>query len=208
MSDDAPVVYVVDDDVAVLRALERLFKSVHLDVQSCNSAHEFLQHERADAPGCLVLDVRLPGLSGLDLQAELTKNGGGLPIVFITGHGDIPMSVRAMKGGAVDFLPKPFKNQDLLNAAGKAIEQDRKAKQDAADRTEIEERLGLLTNRERQVMDLVVNGFLNKQIASRLEIAEATVKVHRGRVMHKMEVESVAELARLAEKTGISATKS
>ena len=206
MSDDLPVVYVVDDDPSVRTALERLFTSVRLAVETFNSAQEFLEHEQADGPGCLVLDVRLPGLSGLDLQAELAKTDADLPIVFITGHGDIPMSVRAIKAGAVDFLPKPFKNQDLLDAVGKAIDQHRKTRSDHAERRKVQRRVEMLTDREREVLVLVVAGMMNKQIAKRLGVTVATVKVHRGHAMQKMQVDSLAELVRMAERAGISAT--
>jgi FixJ family two-component response regulator len=204
MSDDHPVVYVVDDDPSVRTALERLFTSVRLAVETFNSAREFLEHEQADVPGCLVLDVRLPGLSGLDLQTELAKSDADLPIVFITGHGDIPMSVRAIKAGAVDFLPKPFKNQDLLDAVGKAVDQHRQLRIDRAEHRKILGRIELLTDREREVLIHVVAGRMNKQIATRLGVTVATVKVHRGRAMQKMQVDSLAELVRLAERAGIS----
>ncbi len=206
MSDDLPVVYVVDDDPSVRTALERLFTSVRLAVETFNSAQEFLEHERADVPGCLVLDVRLPGLSGLDLQTELAKTDADLPIVFITGHGDIPMSVRAIKAGAVDFLPKPFKNQDLLDAVGKAIDQHRKARSDRVEHRKIQGLVELLTDREREVLVHVVAGMMNKNIAKRLEVTVATIKAHRGRAMQKMQVDSLAELVRMAERAGISAT--
>ena len=204
MSDDLPVVYVVDDDPSVRTALERLFTSVRLAVEAFNSAREFLEHERNDTPGCLVLDVRLPGLSGLDLQTELAKTDADLPIVFITGHGDIPMSVRAMKAGAADFLPKPFKNQDLLDAVGKAIDRHRKTRRDRVEHRKIQRRVELLTEREREVLVFVVAGLMNKQIAGRLGVTVATVKVHRGRAMQKMQVDSLAELVRMAERAGIS----
>ena len=203
MSDDLPVVYVVDDDPSVRTALERLFTSVRLAVETFNSAQEFLEHEQADGPGCLVLDVRLPGLSGLDLQAELAKTDADLPIVFITGHGDIPMSVRAIKAGAVDFLPKPFKNQDLLDAVGKAIDQHRKTRSDHAERRKVQRRVEMLTDREREVLVLVVAGMMNKQIAKRLGVTVATVKVHRGHAMQKMQVDSLAQLIRAAQRAGI-----
>ena len=203
MSDDLPVVYVVDDDPSVRTALERLFTSVRLAVETFNSAQEFLEHEQADGPGCLMLDVRLPGLSGLDLQAELAKTDADLPIVFITGHGDIPMSVRAIKAGAVDFLPKPFKNQDLLDAVGKAIDQHRKTRSDHAERRKVQRRVEMLTDREREVLVLVVAGMMNKQIAKRLGVTVATVKVHRGHAMQKMQVDSLAQLIRAAQRAGI-----
>jgi FixJ family two-component response regulator len=206
MSDDHPVVYVVDDDPSVRSALERLFTSVRHAVETFDSAQEFLERERADGPGCLVLDVRLPGLSGLDLQTELAKSDAGLPIVFITGHGDIPMSVRAIKAGAIDFLPKPFKNQDLLDAVAKAVDQHKRLRRDRAERRKIQGRVELLTNREREVLVHVVAGMMNKQIARRLGVTVATIKAHRGRAMQKMQVDSLAELVRMAERAGISAT--
>jgi len=206
MSDDLPMVYVVDDDPSVCTALERLFTSVRLAVETFHSAQEFLEHERADVPGCLVLDVRLPGLSGLDLQTELAKTDTDLPIVFITGHGDIPMSVRAIKAGAVDFLPKPFKNQDLLGAVHKAVDQHKRLRKDRAAHRKILGRVELLTNREREVLVHVVAGLMNKQIATRLGVTVATVKVHRGRAMQKMQADSLAELVRMAERAGISTT--
>ena len=205
-SDDLPVVYVVDDDPSVRTALERLFTSVRLTVETFESAQEFLQQERADVPGCLVLDVRLPGLSGIGLQSELAKADADLPVVFITGHGDIPMSVRAIKAGAVDFLPKPFKNQDLLDAVGKAVDQHKKLRKDRAEQSRFQQRVELLTNREREVLVLVVTGKMNKQIAAGLGVTIATVKAHRGRAMQKMQVDSLAELVRIAERAGISAT--
>ena len=206
MSDDLPMVYVVDDDPSVCTALERLFTSVRLAVETFHSAQEFLEHEPADVPGCLVLDVRLPGLSGLDLQTELAKTNADLPIVFITGHGDIPMSVRAIKAGAVDFLPKPFKNQDLLDAVGKAVDQHKRLRKDRVEHSKIQQRVELLTDREREVLVLVVAGKMNKQIAVGLGVTIATVKAHRGRAMQKMQVDSLAELVRIAERAGIAAT--
>jgi RNA polymerase sigma factor (sigma-70 family) len=203
MSEGPAVVYVVDDDPSIRTAMERLFGSVNLAVELFNSAQEFLDYERADAPGCLVLDVRLPGLSGLDLQAELIKIDGDLPIVFISGHGDIPMSVRAMKAGAVDFLPKPFKNQDLLDAVGKALDRHGKSRRDHAERLDVQKCVESLTDREREVLVLVVAGMMNKQIAKRLGITEATVKVHRGHAMRKMQVDSLAQLIRAAQRAGI-----
>jgi RNA polymerase sigma factor (sigma-70 family) len=203
MSEGPAVVYVVDDDPSIRTALERLFRSVNIAVELFNSAQEFLDYERADAPGCLVLDVRLPGLSGLDLQAELAKIDGDLPIVFISGHGDIPMSVRAMKAGAVDFLPKPFKNPDILEAVGKARDPHGKSRMVRAERRKLQKCVESLTDREREVLVLVVAGMMNKQIAKRLGITEATVKVHRGHVMQKMQVDSLAQLIRAAQRAGI-----
>lgn len=197
----------MDDDASVCKALARLIKSVGLKAETFSSAREFLQRDPSDGPGCLVLDVRMPGLSGLDLQKELAAAGRSIPIIFITGHGDIPMSVRAMKGGAVDFLPKPFNDQQLLDAIHEAIARDTEAKKRDAERAEIRQRINTLTPREHQVFTLVLTGMLNKQIAAELGITEKTIKVHRARVMHKMQVLSVAELVHLVEKTGISTTE-
>lgn len=193
-------VYVVDDDAAVGRSLCRLIRSVGLDAVAFSSAQSFLDHPRADGPACLVLDVRMPRLGGLDLQAQLGASRYTLPIVFITGHGNVPTSVRAMKGGAVDFLQKPFNDDDLIAAVQRAVALSRQALAEAAIRSDIERRIRTLTPRERQVMDLVVKGLLNKQIAGALGAAEKTVKVHRGRVMQKMQAGSVAELVQMAER--------
>jgi FixJ family two-component response regulator len=198
-------VFLVDDDASVRRALTRLIKSAGYEVQAFASARDFLDYRRLseESPGCLVLDVRMPGLSGLDLQHELRAANALLPIIFITGHGDIPMSVKAMKEGAVDFLPKPVKDKELLSAIEQALA---RADHDHAERLDVEDlerRLETLTPREREVMTLVVRGFLNKQIAFELGIVEKTVKVHRARVMEKMAVHSLAELVRLAERAGI-----
>jgi FixJ family two-component response regulator len=202
-------VFIVDDDASVRRALTRLIKSAGYPVQAFASARDFLEYWRANDqnPGCLVLDVRMPGLSGLDLQHELQAANTLLPIIFITGHGDIPMSVKAMKQGAVDFLPKPVTDKDLLRAIEQALA---RASHDHAERLEFEEiqsRLTRLTPREREVMTLVVGGLLNKQIAFELGTVEKTVKVHRARVIQKMKVQSLAELVRLAEKVGIPEKK-
>jgi FixJ family two-component response regulator len=199
------VVYVVDDDAAIRKALTRLFGSVGLDVVTFPGAQEFLEDIPTRRPACLVLDVRLPGLGGLDLQSQLGPAQHTLPVVFITGYGNVPMSVRAMKGGAVDFLQKPFEDEQLLAAAQRALALSRRAVAEDAVRTEIQERLATLTPRERQVMELVITGLLNKQIAAELGAAEKTIKVHRGRVMQKMKVTSVAELVRIAELAGIHA---
>lgn len=197
-------VFLIDDDASVRRALTRLIKSAGYAVQAFSSADDFLRTRSADdGPACLVLDVRMPGLSGLDLQHELRSAEVLLPIIFITGHGDIPMSVRAMKGGAVDFLPKPVQDKVLLDAIDQALE---RARQDRAARNEIEDirrRLDSLTPREREVMQMVVRGYLNKQIAFELGTVEKTVKVHRARVMEKMEVKSLAGLVHLAERAGL-----
>jgi FixJ family two-component response regulator len=204
MSEEQPVVFVIDDDRSVRDALEGLLRSVGLTVQSFGSTQEFLQGERLDAPGCLVLDVRLPGRSGLDLQRELADSGIHLPIVFITGHGDIPMSVRAIKAGALEFLTKPFHDQELLDAIQLGIERDRARRRDAAAIAGLRERLDSLTRREREIMALVVTGRMNKQIAADLAVSEITVKVHRGHVMRKMRARSLAELVRMADRLGVS----
>jgi FixJ family two-component response regulator len=201
MSSQVTTVFLVDDDASVRRALARLIRSAGHEVQTFAAAREFLDRKPdADGPACLALDVCMPGLSGIDLQRELQNTNRNLPIVFITGHGDIPMSVRAMKAGAVDFLPKPVQAKDLLGAIEQALA---RAVHDRAERNEretIQGRVEKLTPREREVMALVVKGFLNKQIASELGTVEKTIKVHRARVMKKMQVESLAELVRLAEK--------
>lgn len=199
-----PIVFVVDDDSSMREALADLIASVRLSVEAFKSAPEFLERRRPDAPACLVLDVRLPGLSGLDLQRELLHREAPIPIIFITGHGDIPMSVRAMKEGAVEFLPKPFRDQDLLDAIQRAIGIDRVARQERTVVAAVRCRYESLTKREREVMNLIVSGLLNKQIAAQLGSSEVTVKMHRGQVMHKMRAESVIQLARMAEKIGIT----
>jgi FixJ family two-component response regulator len=201
MSEPA-VVFVVDDDPSMRRSLETLLRSVGLDVQLFSSAQEFMQAKRPDAPGCLVLDVRLPGMSGLAFQEELAKAGGALPVIFITGHGDVPMTVRAMKAGAAEFLTKPFDDQVLIDAIHTAIERDRARRRDAASLAALMALYHQLTERERQVMKLVVAGRVNKQIAAELGLSLVTVKVHRGQVMRKMLAKSVAELVRMADRLG------
>ena len=198
-------VFIVDDDASVRRALMRLIKSAGSEVQAFASARDFLEYWRIgdERPGCLVLDVRMPGLSGLDLQQELQAANALLPIIFITGHGDIPMSVKAMKEGAVDFLPKPVKDKVLLNAIEQALERAVRERSVHDELDDIRRRLDSLTPRELEVLRLVITGMLNKQIAYRLGTVEKTIKVHRARVMEKMEVQSLAELVRLAERTGI-----
>jgi len=199
-----PIVFVVEDDSSMREALTDLITSVGLSVEACKSAREFLEHRRRDAPACLVLDVRLTGLSGLDLQRELVRTEAPIPIIFITGHGDIPMSVRAIKEGAVEFLAKPFRDQDLLDAIQQALEIDRAARQERSMVAEVRRRYESLTKREREVMRLVVSGLLNKQIAGELGSSEVTVKMHRGQVMRKMKAQSIVELLRMAEKIEIT----
>ena len=208
MSESPPIVFVVDDEPAICLSLKRLDKSVGLEAQTFTTAQEFLRAKRPDGPGCLVLDVRLPGLSGLDLQQELLDAKVDLPIIFITGHGDIPMSVRAIKAGAVEFLTKPFRDQDLVDAIQHGIEKHRAARQESVKLTEFRALYDSLTPREREVFPLVAAGLLNKQIAAQLGTGEKTIKVHRGQVMHKMKAESLAHLIRIGEKLGLSSPKS
>jgi FixJ family two-component response regulator len=203
MAEPEPTIFVIDDDPSVRKSLSRLLRSVGHAVETFSSAEEFLSREHFDGIGCIILDVQMPGLSGMDLQVELGKAEYSMPIVFITGHGDIPMSVEAMKRGAVHFLTKPFDDNDLLRAMREAIEKDRKAKTEQAEVQDIRRRISLLTPREYEILRHVITGSLNKQIAFTLNIAEKTVKIHRGRVMEKLRVDSVAELVRLAEKAGI-----
>jgi len=207
MAEKNTVVFVIDDDPSVRKSLSRLLRSVGHLVETFSSAEEFLAREHFDGIGCILLDVQMPGLSGMDLQAELSKAETSMPIVFITGHGDIPMSVEAMRKGAVHFLSKPFDDNDLLAAVREAIEKDRRAKAEQAEVQDIRRRLSLLTPREYEVLCYVITGMLNKQIAFTLNIAEKTVKIHRGRVMEKLCVDSVAELVRLAEKARIEAPR-
>jgi len=201
---EAPVVFIVDDDPGVRDALRRLLTSVGLAAEVFATAQAFLTARRPDAPACLVLDVRLPGLSGLDLQRELAAVDASLPIIFLTGYGDIPMSVRAMKAGAVEFLTKPFREQDLLDAIRHAIDRDRVARTERRELTELRHRYGSLTPRERDVLAGVIAGLLNKQIAAELGTSEVTVKEQRGHVMQKMQAGSVAELVRTAARLGIA----
>ena len=198
-----PLVVVVDDDAAVRDALDSLLRSVGLQTRVLGAPSELLQAVLPDVPGCIVLDVRLPGISGLDLQGQLAVQGIHLPIVFMTGHGDIPMTVRAMKAGAVDFLAKPFRDQDMLDAVSAAIERDTRRRQDMAARGSLETRYATLTPREREVMAHVVAGLMNKQVAGVLHLSEITVKIHRGNVMRKMGVRSLADLVRHAEALGV-----
>ena len=196
----APVVFVVDDDPSVRSSLKFLLSTVGLQVESFDSADTFLQNNPPDTPGCLVLDVRLPGLSGLDFQRELAARNIRIPIVFLTGHGDIPMSVRAIKAGAVEFLTKPFRDQDLLDAIRIALNRDRDRREREKEVTDIQRRFDSLTSREQEVISMVVTGLLNKQIADQLGTAESTVKVQRSRAMEKMKAESLIDLARMIEK--------
>ena len=207
MSESGPIVFVVDDEPSVCASVKRLVRSVGIEVQTYSSAQEFLRGKRPDVPGCLVLDVRLPDLSGLDLQQELAKANITLPIIFVTGHGDIPMSVRAMKAGAVEFLTKPFREQDLLEAIQHGIQQHRTLREQRAEIFDLQCRYESLTLREREVFPLVAGGLLNKQVASQLGASEKTIKVHRGQVMHKMKAESLADLIRMAEKLKITSAK-
>jgi FixJ family two-component response regulator len=206
VSSEEPVVFVLDDDPVLRAALTDLLSSVQLQVRAFGSARDFLQSEFPASPSCLVSDVRLPGQSGLDLQAELTKINNAIPIIFISGHGNVPMSVRAMKAGAVDFLTKPFREDELLDAVAAALERDRKRRSDAKAMLELQELFNSLTGREREVMGFATSGLLNKQIAHQLGLSEITVKLYRGNVMRKMQARSFADLVRMAELLGVHVT--
>ena len=199
----APIVYVVDDDRLMREMLSSLFRSVGLQAQLFGSAQELLQSELEDNPSCLVLDVRLPGLGGFDLQAELAKSDIRIPIIFLTAHGDISMSVRAMKAGAVDFLTKPFREQELLDAVAAALERDRKWRCEDSSHSNLQDRFASLSSRERQIMALVTGGLMNKQVAGKVGISEQTVKIHRGNLMRKMHAKTLVDLVMMAENIGI-----
>ncbi len=202
-----PTIFIVDDDASVRKSLSRLLDSLGFSTETFASADEFLKREHYEGVGCIVLDVRMPGLSGMDLQDELNKADYSMPIIFITGHGNIPMSVRAMKKGAVDFLPKPFDEQELVDALKKAIEKDRAAKAERTEARDVLRRVEQLTPREYEIFRYVITGMLNKQIGFKLDIAEKTVKIHRSRVFEKLCANSVAELVRMAEKAGIESAE-
>jgi FixJ family two-component response regulator len=202
MTPVVPTVFVVDDDTSVRTALKRLIQSVGFQVETFDSAQAFLEHGSHDGPACLILDVRMPEMSGIELQQQLTRVGLGMPIVFITGHGNIPMSVKAMKAGALDFIEKPFEDQKLIDAINLAIKKNKKFRTEQAEINDLQRRVDSLTPREHEVFILVVSGMLNKQIAFDLGMSEKTVKVHRARVMDKMKAKSLADLVRMAEKAG------
>ncbi|MFT0860263.1 response regulator transcription factor [Ancylobacter sp. G4_0304] len=202
-----PVVIVVDDDIALREALSSLFRSIGLKVQLFGSAAELMAASLPDTPRCLVLDIRLPGVSGLDFQSQLARSGLNMPVIFMTGYGDIPMTVRAMKAGAVDFLTKPFRDQDILDAVSTAIEQDRVRREADRAASGVQDAYQTLTPREKEVMALVTSGLMNKQVAAAVNLSEITVKIHRGHVMRKMGARSLADLVRMAELLGIEAPK-
>jgi FixJ family two-component response regulator len=204
MTETKPIVFVVDDDLSVRRSTERLIRSIGLEVHTFTSAREFLKNPRPKGPACLVLDVRMPGLSGMDLQRELARSEIYIPIIFITAHGDIPMSVRAMKAGAVEFLTKPFRSRSLLDAIRAAIDRDRAASNERSEIEALRQRYQQLTPREREVLLLVAAGLLNKQVAGKLATTERTIKFHRAHIMQKTHAESVADLVRMVEKLGIA----
>jgi FixJ family two-component response regulator len=206
-SNEVPLVFVVDDDASVRDALSSLFRSVGLQVELFGSAPEFLQRKLPDVASCLVLDIRLPGVSGLEFQSQLAKAKNQIPIIFMTGHGDIPMSVRAMKAGASDFLAKPFRDQDMLDAVAAAIQRDRQARESERAASSLRASYELLTTREREVMALVTAGLMNKQAAAELGLSEITVKIHRGHMMKKMNARSLADLVRMAESLGLPQSK-
>jgi FixJ family two-component response regulator len=207
MKEEAPVVYVIDDDTSVRAAIRNLLESIPLNVKTCASPQEFLSIAHLDSPSCLVLDIRLPEGNGLDFQAALTQMGIHIPIIFITGHGDVAMSVRAMKGGAVEFLTKPFRHQELLDAIYHAVDRDRASRRQQAEQENLRHRYESLTPREKDVMALVVVGLSNKQIASQIGIRQGTVKFHRGKVMVKMQADSVASLVRIVERLEVPRPK-
>jgi FixJ family two-component response regulator len=204
VAETEPVIFVVDDDDSMRRALVRLLHSVKMRVQIFASAEEFFRTERPDVPSCIVLDVRLPGLSGLDYQAELAKEGTRIPIVFITGHGDIPMTVQAIQAGAIDFLEKPFRDQDLLDAVASAIQRDQQRRVQDRAIYDLRVHFELLTPRERQIMVMVTEGLMSKQIAAKIDLSEITVKIHRSHLMKKMNAKTVAELVKMVEALGIA----
>ena len=201
------MVFIIDDDAAIRETLSSLFRSMNLNVEAFSSAHQFLQSKRPDVISCLVLDIRLPGISGLDFQAELAKADIRIPIIFMTGYGDIPMSVKAMKAGALDFLAKPFRDQDMLDAVTRALERDQQRRVGEKEVSELRVRFNSLTSREREVASLVVAGLMNKQIAAELGVTEITVKVHRGHMMRKMQARSLIDLIRIADLLGIRRAK-